>query len=374
MPSTRIAVSFARALAVAVLLALGGCSDGEAPPAAQGLVVTNPFGERPYFYDFQNVPFGDIVTHTFRLKNTDPVAVSVLDLTPSCGCTMPRMNVLLPDGTKIESNLGGDGPVISIPPYADAELVVRVDTTHVERMNIDKLAQVRLRCDSATSPFLTFELHIVVERAFRTVPPLIDLGFVPQSVGKHGRSDLTHERRGMAARVLDIRDVEGPIDAVLDETQVADETMWILSVTAKPGLPLGPVQGKVIVRTSGMDGTGVGPELSIPVIGQVADDVRVDPPILFVAPSDTRVEATLSALVPGERVRVLASRVDGSGTDTLRVECKAVRPADDGSASQWTIALVGDTNRTEPVSGELVLELDHPRVRVLRVLLRPRGG
>jgi hypothetical protein len=86
--------------------------------------------------------------------------------------------------------------VITLPPGSTAELAVRVDTEHVQALNVDKLASVRIRSDSAATPFLTLEVHLVVDRVMRAVPSGIELGQTPQSVGRSGRTDVVNDVPG----------------------------------------------------------------------------------------------------------------------------------------------------------------------------------
>lgn len=362
----------ARALAVLVLLVAQGCQEhSPTRPSAQGLVILNGYPERPYFHDFGNLPFGQQAQHVFEIENTDPVPVAIQDMKASCGCVTPRVSYTAADGRVVEGALAGDGPVITLPPGALARITVKVDTTHVQRMNTDKLEQVRLRSDSLATPYITLEMHLVVERLFRSVPERIDLGLVPQSTGKSARADLSTEIRGSAARILGVESVEGPLVVHVDATEMAGETLWILSLDVKPEQALGTLVGKVKLQTTGADGTGAGLSLEVPVIGQVVPDVVLDPGLLVFrtgeAGSAPRAEAVLVALVPGERVLIRSTALSGAAADQLRVEATPIEPDENGRATRWKVAVeVSETARDQAFSGTLTIETDHPRVPTVR--------
>lgn len=365
-------------LAVAALSAIAlvcavSCSDGASAPVSQGLVIRNGHPERPYFYDFGRLAFGKRAEHVFEIENTDPIPVTIHDLQSVCGCTVARVAYTAPDGSEVEGAIGGEGPILTIPSGTHARISVRVDTMLVGRMNIDKLTQVRVRSDSLVTPYIDLELHLIVERLFRSVPDKIDLGLVPQSTGKGGRADLSTETKGSPARILGLESVEGPFVVHVDPTEVGDETLWIMTLDAKADQPLGPLKGKVTVQTTGSDGIGAGLPFEVPVIGQVVPDVVLDPGVLIFARapagSAPRAEATLIVLVPGARVLVRSVVASGGEAERLRIESTAIDPDDSGRATKWTIALVAPEDaRGKAFSGSVVIETDHPRVPTVRAV------
>jgi hypothetical protein len=366
-------MSTLRNLALLLLLAPGCDRPSSAPPGG-GLVVLNPVGDRPFF-DFGRVPYGAVLEHVFLIRNDETSPVAVRDLIPSCGCATPRMRYRAANGEWVESRPGGDGPVITLPPGATAELVVRVLTEHVQVLNQDKLAMVRMRSDSASTPYLTFEVHLVVERHMRAVPGAIALGQTPQGAGASGRTDVTHDVPGSRARVTGIASIEGPFTATVDETETAGVPVWIVVATAKPDLPIGPASGKVTLAVTGEDGTGEGAPFSIPVSAQISPEVVLRPPVLafgtIAKGTAARVAAELVTLVPGERVIVTSTEVrtePEGAAQWIASETTPVDPGDEGSATHWTIVLQSWPMLEEPLfSGTLVLRTDHPRVGEIRV-------
>jgi len=359
-------------LAGALLLGAGSCRRAEEPA---GLVVVNPVGNRPTFFDFGRVPYGPPVEHVFKIRNDGPSPVTFRDVLPSCGCTAARISYVAKDGSLVLGEASSHERVITLPPGVVADLSVKIDTTRLERMNIDKLTQVRLRSDSGATPFLTFEAHLLVARAMIAVPAVIDLGPTPRSAGKSGRADVMADDLKTGYRVLGVETVEGPFTATLDTTTVANVPTWIVVASAKPGLPFGPVGGAVYLTISGEDGDGTSPPFKIPVSAQIVEDVVARPPVLSFGAiaRGTAAEAAgeVVALIPGERVRVTGSKVVAqpeSVAAALRADMEPVAPDADGRATSWTILLRASDALSEPqFSGTLLIALDHPVVAEVRV-------
>jgi Tol biopolymer transport system component len=98
------------------------------------------------------------------------------------------------------------------------------------------------------------------------------------------RGSSTAERRtSLNAALLAERavsDVEAFRFPAADGTEIGTEPVWIVAVNAPPGLPLGPVRGKVRLATTGTDGTGTGPPFDLEVRGTVVEDIVPSPGIL----------------------------------------------------------------------------------------------
>jgi len=362
-----------RALVLLLVAVVAAACRKAAEPA--GLSVRNPVGNRPTFYDFGTVPYGRPVEHVFEIENGGAAPVTIRDLLPSCSCTSTRISFVAKDGSLVQGDPTSRERVIVLPAGAVADLVMRIDTTRIERMNLDKLAQVRLRTDSATTPYMTFEMHLVVARAMLAVPGTIDLGLVPQSAGKSGRSDVMPDDVKAKYRILGVESIDGPFTATVDATVVAEVPTWIVVVSTKPNLELGPVSGAVHLSVSGEDGTGTSPSFKLPVTGQVTPDVVARPGVLAFGAiprgKAAEVVGEIAALVPGELVRVTGTKVvttpEGAAA-AITADAEAIAPVDGGSAPSWRLRLRASESLAEPqFSGTVVLELDHPRVREIRV-------
>lgn len=85
------------------------------PMNADGSVDTNRVAkmvfEQPIF-EFDTVKEGEIVTHSFKFKNTGPVPLLISDAKSSCGCTVPEW------------------PTEAIEPGGTGEITAKFNTTH----------------------------------------------------------------------------------------------------------------------------------------------------------------------------------------------------------------------------------------------------
>jgi hypothetical protein len=341
----------------------------------RGLVVLNPFQDRPTFWDFDRVPYGAQLKHVYRLRNDEGRDVTVHDLLPTCGCTQATLQYTDASGELVRSVRGAE-PVIVLPAGVEFELVIEVDTTtQIERMNVDKLTQVRMRSDAPTVPYMTFELHLVVERTFRAVPAELDLGEIPRGAGKSKRTDVSTELKGVPARITGVERVEGPFRVTADATQLGDEPFWIVVAEAEKDLPLGPVRGRVRLATTKDDGTGQGAPFEIPISGTVVPDVVAHPALFAFGsfPTGQARSATIElvALAPGDAFAIRKSEAVGPGADKLTLEQSAVNADANGRASRWRFTLTTSTGHPfGPFAGEFVIQTDHPRVPEIRVPYR----
>ncbi len=325
-------------------------------------MIVGTTGDRPYFHDFGDRLWGERIEHTYRIENREGRPIVIHDLLPDCSCTQPRVAYRGTDGERVAGPRRTQGLDFAIPAGATAEVTVELDTTRIERPNQHKLAQVRIRSDSAHTPYLTLELHVLVKRSFRCVPAEIVLSDVPQAAGKTARGDITVETLQDRSRIRGIELVEGPFHAALEETPVAGETLWILTVTADPGLTLGAHTGKVVLGTTNPDGEGIGQHFDVPVRAQVVEEYVINPRILQIQRGPTpRLEGELVALVPGARVRIDAARFEGLGAEHLAVEWQPVAPDDSGRAQRWKF-VVTTTAPLPPelLYGKLLVDLDDP--------------
>jgi|694.fasta_scaffold00556_40 hypothetical protein len=337
----------------------------------KGLVVLEGRPDRPFYWDFDRVPYGEKPSHTFRMRNTDSKPVTILDLQANCGCTQPRVAIEV-QGERIMGRT--KSPVLTVPAGAEFELEIAIDTRLVEKMNIDKLGVVRLRCDSENSPFLAFETHIIVERLFRSVPAELDLGEIPRTSGKDGRADLSTELAGSAARILGIERVEGPFGATVDATQVGAETIWILLVSARPDQPLGTVHGRVLVQTTDLQGQGDKGRFEVAVRGQVVEPIVLRPASLTIS-SGAGASARIECLPPGLKVALLSAVLEGEGSDSVELAVSAEAPDEAGRASAFVLAVKPKGGLPEkPLALQARVRLSGPGLEELRlpIAIQPR--
>lgn len=358
-------------LLLAAVLASCGPDSGAttARSSGPGLVFENADAKRPYFHDFGDRLWGERIEHTYRLVNREGRTIVLQDLLPDCGCTQPRATVVMTDGSRVDGGIETRSMGLEVPNGATLEVRIGLDTTRVERPNQHKLAQVRLRCDSDVTPYLTFELHVLVKRAFRAAPTEAVLKDVPQSAGKSVRIDVSTENANDGSKIRGIEVVEGPFHAELTETEVGSENLWVLVVSADPGSNLGPHSGKVVLGTTNDDGTGVGQNFEVHVRAVVVEDCVIDPRVLAITrEKDAVMTANVIALVPGAVVGVKRVRFEGGASSVLRAEPQPDAPDTDGRASKWRLVIRAEGELPgEAFSGRMVVELDDPALPFIEV-------
>src|SRR5258705_12508950 len=186
----------------ALLLALActGCHEQARPPSDgpllpnytdSGIVVLDPNPQRPNYWNFDVVTYGDRPKHVFRLKNLESATVTIRSVQPSCGCVLATLTS--PGQPLVRGLMAEDAAPFRLAPGALADLELAIDTTVVEVMNADKLVTVRIACDSVHSPYLGFEAHLKVTRDFLCSPKLVDLGEIPLGRTKQPSTTLVSE-------------------------------------------------------------------------------------------------------------------------------------------------------------------------------------
>lgn len=362
-------------LALIASLLLGwtaSCTDSEASEStARGLAIVAPESdERPYFHDFGNVPYGQVLEHTFELVNTDPVPVTIRDLQPSCGCTVPEIRGVTEAGEEIRGNARAKGEVIVLPPGARTFITLKLDTKQVQRKNIDKLALVRLRCNSQNNAFMTFELHVVVKLLFQSTPVELDIGRVAESVGGSGFTEIARAIPDHHANVIAVESHDPALEVSLTESKRFGLSLWTLAAKLPPGQPLGPHLSEIVLETE--DDQGRKGQFTVQVLGQVVTDIVTEPATAalgeFSSADGRSFEARLRSLVPGHRYSVSEIEVDGANSDAIQVEYSPVEPDEQGRSSEWSITLNISAGESEGVfSGHLAIQLDDPQYPTVRL-------
>jgi hypothetical protein len=302
------------------------------------------------------------------MRNTEGRTLTIRDMLPSCGCTVPRASYVGTDGVRVEGSVERGREVLAAPKDALVEIEIMIDTTLVEVPNIDKLSQVRVRTDSMspTNAIVTLELHLKVIKAFRAVPAKLEFGLVPQSAGKSARVDVSTCVKGDGSRIKAIASIEGSFTAELQEAKLQDESYWILVATAPPGLPIGPQRGSVALTTTTADGTGDGAVFTVPILAQIAADVIVSPGVLQLTNVDRaqggKLNAELLTLVPGAKLKVLSARLEGDASADLELVVTPEKPDEQGRAQRHQILLKSKPSlKADHFRGTAVFETDDER-------------
>jgi len=373
-------------LLLAGLLALTAlaCSGDEsgAPSGGLGLIIgiPGPDGlaeDRPNFHDFGEVPFGDVLSHTFKLTNRDPRPVKILSAQGGCSCTsVQAIRITDPETNEtITGDLNAEDGIIEIAPGQVADFVMKVDTRKIRKANTDKLNIMRVRTDSLETPFLMFELRVLAVELFQATPRILRFSHVPESYGATLKSDLITARRGSPVRILGIEREGQRVRAELEESHINNESVWTLMVTVPAMSKLGPLEDEIVLRTTNSFGEGDDGRFSIKVHAQVVENIIATPRHLnisgFSQTEPARAEALLKTLVPGMRVGILDTVLQGAGADLLSVEIEAVDPDANGQSSRWNIALTSAGGLPAGrIDGTLVLVLDDTQQAEVRLPYR----
>lgn len=367
-------------LACLLALSLGACSKNQTVSAGLGVLVGEldadgkSLEDRPNYHDFGEVPFGDVLSHTFTLTNKDPRPVKILSTQGACSCTSVQgiRTYNEETGETLDGNLSAEDGILELQPGQVAEFVIRVDTRKIRKPNMDKLNIMRVRTDSLESPFLMFELRVLAIELFQATPRIMRFNDVPESYGATLKTDMITAKRGSPVRVLGIERDGQRVSAELEESTINDEYVWTLVVTVPEQTKLGPLEDEIVLRTTNSQGIGDDGRFTIKVHAQVVHDIIATPRHLnisgFSRTEPARAEALLKTLVPGRRVSITDTVLQGPSSDLLDVEIEAVDPDANGRSSRWNIALTSAGGLPPGrIDGTLVLVLDdsqQPEVRL----------
>ena len=361
------------ALFLALLLGLSACGTSQArgaglvllpneDPLPPGVLQRDP---RLNFHDFGRVPDGEVVTHAFRMRNDDPSPVTIQRVVPGCGCTIASLRYTAPDGTLVPGQPIGSKSLklLVIPPGVVAELEVKIDTRQLATKNADKLIITNVTTDSPNGYYLTFEVHILVEKPFVVVPGMIQLGRVPRSGGADGSVEIV-PARGFQHAIAKIQEFSPGLHAELASEERMGTPLWTLRAGFDPPLQPGLHQAKVVLATRTPEGEP-GRTLEVALMAQVVDDLAADPErIVFAASRDESAQgqAQVFSLLAGQRLKVLGVELSETQRELFEVTCLSEEPDGDGKSLRWTVTLATRTPLpADPLlSGKLLLRLDDP--------------
>jgi hypothetical protein len=356
------------AILLAALLAGAACE--RASGSGSGLVILPPevpaADPRLYFHDFGHVPDGEVVTHVFRLRNSDPGDVAITRVTPGCGCTVPALRSVAPDGTVTpgEPVASRAEKLLVVPSGHVAEIELRVDTSEMVTKNQDKLILVSVATDSPGSYYQNLELHIYVDQPLVLVPASLQLGEIAASAGGTGSLKIVQagERR---MRVKEIAETPPGVHAVLTPESGPGAEVWELRAGFDPPLEFGPQRAKIVLATE--DEAGVaGRPLEVTLAAQAVADLGCEPArLVFAAPRDGPAQAKveLFSRLAGQRLRVLGVEVPAEHREILEASADAEGVDDAAGSPRWSILLATRPPLPEEkiLTGTLVVRLDDPQ-------------
>ncbi len=335
--------------------------------AGQGLLETIEPQDpaRPRFHDFGELIYGDRLTWVVRFRNSGAGPLKILNAQAACGCTrLAGMTVKEPGrAPRVLRSFRGD-VITTVPAGAELEVSIEVLTAFTAP-NQRKLALFRMSTDSDLDPYVTLELGFLPTRPFMLAPTEARLLNVPTSHGGDARVKIIVDRKETLARILGVESAPDGLDVELVTESFGGEFVWYVDVKVAPLTPLGVTRGKVVLRATDRDGTGEDGRLEVPVIAQVVPDVVLAKPLITlgaVASSEGALfESELNALVPGAKIKVLATRVESAAPVPLEIETEPIQPDADGRATRWSVRITMPPGApTGFVSGDVVFVLDEP--------------
>jgi hypothetical protein len=324
--------------------------------------------ERLFFHDFGRVRDGEQVAHVFRLRNEDPVDVSITRVVPGCGCTVPSLRAVLPDGTVVAGESPGSKAekLLTVPPGGLAEIEISVDTSHISNKNVDKLVTIGITTDSPGGYFVNLEVHILVARPIYAVPESLNLGKVPENGGGSGTIELV-PAPGFEEEVVGVGELPEGVRAELRRESRIGGEIHVLELHLEPPLPLGQLRRTVVIATEDAQGDPAA-GVEIPIVAMVVPDLVSDPArIILTGPSGVPLEGQtrVSSLLAGHRLRVRTVEVlDPSHASWLDARVEPLDPDDDGRSADWQVVLRAEAvpeGVETPLGGDLRLTIDDPQ-------------
>lgn len=372
-------------LALVLIPLLASCGAGAAGSSGGLTLIPDPAAPvdgldgpdvrpRANFHDFGRVQDGLVVEHVFRFRNDEGVPVMIQSVKPDCGCSVPSVSYRTAEGLLVKGKPAtpAQKEILEIPPGCVADLALRMETKDVRIKNSDKAYTTRITTTSTRDPYLTFEVHLYVEKPFEVVPNGLQFG----KVAIHGdarKSVEVVQAGGFAKRVKGIRSAPPGVVAELVHEVRFDRDVWILRASLEPPVAPGAFSSSIWLETENEDGTP-NADLEIKLAGQGVDDITTDTGRLIaknVAGSgeSARGEIIVFTLLPGQRLRASGAEIlDPVHAELCVLELLPVAPDDAGSAARWRVRLTSRAGlEPQVLEGRLRVRLDDPNYPVIEV-------
>ena len=331
-------------------------------------------------HDFGTVGEGSKVEHLFRLRSTGEEDLTIINVSPECGCTAADLELLLPDGERAIYQQGTPIPV-------GGELVLATSFDSHGRTGIqDKKIRIYANVPGGVTT-LTLKARV---RAWLNVQPIFasvgqmsvldtrEATFTVSSVAGE-RFGLRNTRRTLPEHVSVVLE---PLDADAD----GKASMWKAIATLGPGIPEGTKSYLLELITDRENPTGVlseegtretfrvAPTISVRVVGRVS---AIPPNISFVIMRpDQTVAQTVRVTshdpdfeLPEPQVEIVPLR---EGANMAFVETSRITTRRVEGENAWDIevlldGLSGTVDRT--FHGRLRIRTGHPEEPALEVTI-----
>ena len=224
-------------------------------PAAPVHPAGSPFAFDTTAHDFGKIPDSSPVSFDFTFKNTTDKVVNIQNATGSCGCTVPSFEkVIQPGGSsKITTTFNPAG------------------------RNGHEVKSVTLYLDSPTTPQLQLQISADVQKRVTVEPTQVYMGEVPFAVGQDKIFSVTGRAENFDIVDAQVQGAGFRVERISNEKiDVSGESLSRITykVISDKSLPIGRVQGTIVLTTTDPQT----PTVSVSMIADVIGQLRTNPP------------------------------------------------------------------------------------------------
>ncbi len=342
------------------------------PDPATQVALPDDVRPRDNFHYFGPISDGDTVEHVFRMRNVEQVPIAITNVSPGCGCLVPRISYTDANGELVRalSNRSSEDKLLEIPPGIEVDLVVRVDTTRISGKNIHKTITTRLTTDFEHSRFMIFEVSVLPSAPFQLNPSTLKFGNIPLSAGAEMKLDIVPVgESGM--RIAGLRTIPEGLEAELELSSIMGQEVWELTSRWIPPLAPGPHEAKIVVET--VDPAGEpGRPLEVSARCTAVADVQASSRLVLVlrgVPTDpAAAEVEIYSLLAGHRLRIVAADVEEAHAQDLQLQFEPRSPDAEGRGERWFLRLMPRRTLSAGVlAGTATVILDDPQTSEIKV-------
>lgn len=325
------------AILLAAVISAGAGAQEEATGPAPRAVIAEPLA------DLGAVDRGETVTHEFVIRNEGDAPLQILEVRPTCGCTVAEFDEV-------------------IPPGESGKVRASLDTTSIHGASAKAITVLT---NDPANPQLQLTLRVRVTE-YLTFNP----GFARFVQGRgHPAGRVTNLFFSTNFPNLEIQKVESPFPFLSVDVRPAEEAerreevegkQWIFDLTLDyDQAPVGPINGQIEVRTNHPKQ----PVGQLPVSGFIRPLLAVTPPAADFGEVDLSAPALARFLVHNfgaEPIQVTGIDYDLPGAEG------SVKTVEEGR--RYSVELVLDPDMPKgPFSSELKIRTDSPQEPVIVV-------
>lgn len=202
-------------------------------------------------FDFGSVSEGTVVTGDFLLRNVGSSPLEIQRIQPACGCTVAKSEQL------------------QIAPGEESRLEVTFDTTGFTG---EKLKTVRLYTNDVEDGSAVVTLRGSVQPEVTVDPLRVYFGEV-QKGATPSRSFVVGAAAGSGIEILQVASRSSSLELSTQEFNDGKRKGKQVTVSLRPGIPIGNFRGRVVVRTSSKRD----PIVNVNVFAKVSGDFEITP-------------------------------------------------------------------------------------------------